>query len=135
YTLTVTDANGCTGSNTITLIAAPPYATVLSASGPLGICLGDSVQLTEPIAMSSYQWYKNNLLMTGATSSSIYVSTAGRYKCLTTDIQNCPAASNQLRVRIICFPPDPADEKGVAVTGNSKLFAVFPNPSSGVFNV
>ncbi len=132
FTVTVTDANGCTGTDHITVIAAPPYTTTLSASGPLGICQGDSVQLIEPSPMSSYQWYKNNVLIPGAAALSLWAHTTGWYKCLSTDLQNCPAASNQLRVRIVCFPPiDP----GERVTGVSNSYSVYPNPSTSDFYI
>ncbi len=135
YTVTVSNANACTGSASITISAAPPYPTILTASGPLGICLGDSVQLFTQTPMSSFQWHKNNVPIVGATTSSLWVSVAGRYKCVSIDSNSCLAESNQLRVSIVCFPPPPPVDRLEENEFSSLEILVFPNPNNGAFSL
>ncbi len=53
-------------------------------SGTAAYCVGDSTQLTMSIA-STYQWYKNGTLITGATAQSYYASSVGHYNCMVSD--------------------------------------------------
>jgi gliding motility-associated-like protein len=86
YSLTVTDANGCTSasSNVITVTIFPTPATpLITASGPLDFCIGNDVTLSAP-SSNSYLWTP-----TGATTQSITVSTNGNYAVQVTNTNGC----------------------------------------------
>jgi gliding motility-associated-like protein len=90
YSVTITDINGCTAtsSNTLFTVLPPPPAPIISASGPVSFCTGDSVILTSSPA-ASYLW--NN----GAITQSITVYGTGSYSVtnITTDGCVTPTSS------------------------------------------
>jgi hypothetical protein len=83
------------------------HTATLNQTGPLSACVGDSVLLscnTDP--SFSYQWNRNGVPVSGATSSSIYVQLGGSYTV--TIYQNtCPVTSNGISVTINPLPSIP----------------------------
>ncbi|HOM89942.1 MAG TPA: choice-of-anchor L domain-containing protein [Bacteroidia bacterium] len=80
FTVTVTDANGCTGSKSATTtINTNP---VPSITGNNSICQGQSSTISAG-SYSGYSW------STGATTSSININTAGNYSVTVTDANGC----------------------------------------------
>ncbi|MCB0632575.1 MAG: gliding motility-associated C-terminal domain-containing protein [Lewinella sp.] len=80
YSLTVTDAAGCSGSASIEVTENAVLTPVIS--GELNFCPGTSTTL-DAGAFDSYIW------STGATTSQISVSTAGIYSVTVTDANGC----------------------------------------------
>ncbi len=75
YTVTVTDANGCTSnpSTVLNITNIPsPTAPVITANSNT-ICSGDSIVLNASSGFASYLWN------TGEVTSSINISTSGNY--------------------------------------------------------
>ncbi|HYC60120.1 MAG TPA: hypothetical protein VEK79_11205 [Thermoanaerobaculia bacterium] len=106
YTVTVTDANGCTGTDTHTItIDATPAATI-TPSGPTTFCAGGSVTLTSSPA-ASYLWSN------GATTQSIVV-TASETFTVTTSNGACSATSAPTVVTV--SPGATVDITGPAAT-------------------
>lgn len=95
--------NGCESvRSTIIVNVNPILATpVISYSTPLTFCEGDSVVLTSS-AVSGNQWYKNNVLITGATSQQYTVTKNGNYHVVVTNASNCSSAS--LPVTAVVYP-------------------------------
>ncbi len=81
YTVTVTDANGCTGSTSANV--AMNNLPVPSINGLAAICSGASTTLTASPAGANYAW------STGSTSASISASAAGTYTVTVTDANGC----------------------------------------------
>jgi hypothetical protein len=83
------------------------HTATLNQTGPLNACTGDSVLLscnTDP--SFSYQWNRNGVPVSGATSSSIYAQLSGSYTV--TIYQNtCPVTSNGISVTINPLPSIP----------------------------
>ncbi|MCR4965534.1 MAG: T9SS type A sorting domain-containing protein [Bacteroidales bacterium] len=80
YTVTASDANGCTGTATYDVqISTIPSANI---SGDLSICQGQSTTLTAP-AGYIYQWSNNS------TTQSISVDAAGTYKVTVSNAAGC----------------------------------------------
>lgn len=104
YTLTVTNANGCSNTSPIPAIvdfAQSPDPSVL-ALGPTEFCKGGSVVLNAGAGYSSYQW------TSGATSQLITVTTSGTYGVTVMDANGCidsVAVSNQITVTV--WDPQP----------------------------
>ena len=75
YTVTVTDANGCTSLPSATLVVtnipSPTAPTITATSN--AICGGDSIVLNASSGFASYVWSN------GATASSITVSAQANY--------------------------------------------------------
>ncbi|NML39617.1 DUF3494 domain-containing protein [Chitinophaga sp. G-6-1-13] len=80
YTVTVTNAAGCTSTCSITVTVAP---TMCSITGNTSICQGQTTKLCAPEGCIKYLW------STGATTSCITVSTPGTYTVTTTNAAGC----------------------------------------------
>ncbi|MBK9256236.1 MAG: hypothetical protein IPM42_12175 [Saprospiraceae bacterium] len=86
YTVTVTDANGCTDSATLTLSTNDsPTATI---SGSNNICEGGSTVFTA-LGGASYEWSN------GFTTESITVSNADDYTVTVTDASGCTSTGTR----------------------------------------
>jgi gliding motility-associated-like protein len=79
YRVIVTNSCGSATSSSTTLNPTP-IAPNITAGGALAICEGSSVTLsTTQVANVSYQWYKNSVLIGGATTTSLVVAQSGVY--------------------------------------------------------
>lgn len=97
YTVTLTDANGCssTSAGTTLTVDPVPATPVLTASGPTTICIGDNVSLLASTSgASAYQWYSAGTAITGATTSTYTASSAGSYSVSITDANGCNSAQS-----------------------------------------
>ena len=85
--VTVTDANGCSGTSaTVDVVEnANPTPTI---SGTLDYCAGDSTQLTADAGYTAYSWDN------GDNTISTYV-TAGTYTVTVTDANGCQGTDSQ----------------------------------------
>jgi hypothetical protein len=95
YTVTVTDANGCTSTCDKTISTSPlPIASVITAGSATAFCVGSSVVLS---GNSGGAW------STGATTPSISVTTAGDY--FVTNTNTCgDVVSNHILISINPLP-------------------------------
>jgi hypothetical protein len=73
------------------------YLPNITLSGSPNICPGETITLSAP-GYSSYQW------STGATTSSITVSTAGTYNVVVYNDQGCPGTSLDVVVNALIAP-------------------------------
>jgi PKD repeat protein len=86
YSVTVTDANGCEGIDSVTL---SNYALPVVNLGPnVSVCTGSSAVLNAGTGFSSYLWSM------GSVNQSITVSAAGTYSVTVTDANGCEAADS-----------------------------------------
>jgi hypothetical protein len=107
YSVTVMK-NGCYASSSVVTVS---YYTVtiptITASGPTAFCSGGSVTLSASSG-TAYLWN------TGATSSSINVSSAGNYAVTVTDNNGCQVNSNTLTTVVNPLP-------GASVSGSGSV--------------
>lgn len=76
-----------------------PTPATITGSSIRYICVGGSTILTANAGTGfTYQWYKNNILIQGATSQSYTATSSGSYKVKVTDGQNCPDTSDPVNV-------------------------------------
>ncbi len=80
YSVTVTDSNGCTATDSVVVNHFP--TTTVSVSNDTSICDGDSVLLSAS-GNGSFIW------STGATTSNIVATAAGTYSVTYTDTNGC----------------------------------------------
>ncbi len=95
YSVTVTGAGGCFGSDTVTVILSPSLSPVISASGPLSFCDPGSVDLTTS-QFDQYSWLPN-----GETTQTITATTSGTYILNVSNNNGC-AGSDTIVVTV--FP-------------------------------
>jgi uncharacterized repeat protein (TIGR01451 family) len=100
YFVTVTDANNCSTSASLSVMVNPLPTASITPSGPTTFCVGDSVTLTSSVS-NSYLWSTN------ATSQSITVNSSGSYTVTVTDANNCSSASPVTTVTVNSNPPVP----------------------------
>lgn len=85
YSVTVTDANTCTGSSSVVVTFYPQTQAPLNDGA---ICLGQSVTLNTVGGLSNVLWSN------GSNATSITVSTPGDYSYTATDGNGCPVVSD-----------------------------------------
>ncbi len=87
YTVTVTDANGCTNNTSATTVVNPNPVPVIA--GTFSTCNGSTTTINAGAVYSNYVW------STGATTQSISVGTAGPFTVTVTDINGCVGSTQQ----------------------------------------
>ncbi|MDX2135436.1 MAG: gliding motility-associated C-terminal domain-containing protein [Saprospiraceae bacterium] len=85
YTVTVTDANGCTGSATVTVDV--PALSQVSIGGDLQFCQGAGTSLSASAGFAGYVWSG------GQTVASITVNQPGTYSVTATDALGCTSVA------------------------------------------
>jgi len=82
YHLTVTNANGCSTTDSAKVVAPNTVAPVITARGTTTFCQGDSVRLISDKV-------GGNIWSTGATTDSIFVKAGGQYTVSYDDGTGC----------------------------------------------
>lgn len=111
-TATTTSEAGCTSapSEALVILVSPlPEEPVLSASGPLAICPGNSVELhVSTQSGMDVQWFVDGQLVIGATGQSLITDTPGTYTVVATNGSGCGTASDaSLIVEVLEAPAVP----------------------------
>ena len=106
-TITVTTADqGKTAISVITVTNAIVNAPVISYTGATNICAGQSIQLVSSASMGN-QWYKNGVVITGATANTLQVSTSGIYTVVAIANGITSAVSAGVTIAILPVPAAP----------------------------
>lgn len=79
YLLEVLNVAGCKGTDNITLTFTPAPVVDLTVSA-LEICQGDTARFTATTVATNIKWYKDGIVINGATTKTLKVTTAGIYK-------------------------------------------------------
>ncbi len=87
YTVTVTDSNGCTGTDEINVTESTALNPTIT--GPQVVCVGDGITLNAGAGFDTYNW--NNGL---STNQTLNVTNAGVYTVVVTDITGCSGSSS-----------------------------------------
>jgi PKD repeat protein len=106
YTVQVTDAHGCsaTSSATAVTVNALPNTSV-NVIGSATRCQGDSVQMAANTRSGyTYQWKKDGVNITGATSAAYTAKASGTYKVVITNSNGCTDSSSGTSVTINPLP-------------------------------
>lgn len=82
YAVTVTDANGCSGTDAVT-VTAYPGVTLSFGGGVTDFCSGDTVVVDAGPGFVSYDWSN------GDNTQIVYLTTGGTYIVSVTDANGC----------------------------------------------
>jgi hypothetical protein len=102
-------------------------STAITAVRNINVIPQISAQLNSLIATNSnnYKWFKNNLIIPGVTANTLFNPSVGVYRVETSLDKFCWDASQDYMIITNTLP---------LLTDTVQL-SVFPNPSSGIFNV
>ncbi len=107
YSVTVTDVNGCSGTDVVTMTFHPLPS--FSLGNDSFVCADTTAMLYGPGGMSSYSW------STGATTQNLTVGSGGTYLLTVTDGNGCTASDDIVISGLTdCVFPGDANYDGVA---------------------
>ncbi len=131
YSVVVTNACASATSSAIALTVKPKPAAVITPSGPLSFCSGDSVTLQANTGSGyTYYWKKGANKIANAISSFYAAKTAGTYKVGVTSKFGCLKESSGVIVTVPCRGDGTLQE---SFSLNDVL--IYPNPSFGNFTI
>lgn len=97
YTVTVSNAAGCTATDAFTVAFSP--VPVVAITGNLTFCSGGNTLLTATAGFSSYSWTG------GSTGSSLTVTAAGTYSVTVTGATGCTGSTSVVVTSVTATPP------------------------------
>lgn len=117
YTVTVTNANGCSAVSAPTAVTVNPLPPVptITANGSL---------LTSSSATGN-QWYLNGILIPGAVAKTYTATQNGNYTVVVTTGNGCTSTSAIFKFM----------STGTQIISESNAFLVIPNPNNGKFRI
>ena len=112
YSVTVTNANGCSATSPTTVISTSQITVpTVTSNGALEFCDGGTVSLAIPAGYSSFMW--NN----GSGFSQITATTSGDYYTQVMNADGCSVYSDTVTVTVFPTPPTPS----ISYTANDTL--------------
>lgn len=139
YRVTTTNVWGCTRNSTnVTIPVADPVVTV-TQNGASIVCTGDSVQLVanSPTAVG-YQWIRNSVPVTGATSSVFFAKKTGYYKVTVQNSMGCTSTSSNKYLSFSACSSGNFNQSATSRLESDELSIsvnVYPNPFVESFSV
>ncbi len=112
YTVIVNDGNCTTASAAFTVNVNPFPVAVVTVTG--GNVLGTS-------AFSSYQWYRNGVIIDNATGQTYAATRDGYYSVVVSDALGCTATSAVQRITSLSIGNP---------SGNDRHVRIYPNPAT-----
>lgn len=103
YAVTVSNAFGCSGTDSVHVSLHQPPSVSITAQSSLSFCIGDSVLLTTTPGLVGWQWYRSQNPITGATDHQLWIKSAGSYFCIGSDAFECADTSNILTATTRCI--------------------------------
>ncbi|MEO5674616.1 MAG: PKD domain-containing protein [Chitinophagales bacterium] len=105
YKVVITVSAGCSASSSKLVVTVNPSPAASILEGPaLSFCEGNSVVLNANSDSVSYQWLKNDSLISGADSIALMVSESGNYTVIETNSYACMDTSAVTLVTVYASP-------------------------------
>ncbi|HEX6426474.1 MAG TPA: FG-GAP-like repeat-containing protein [Niastella sp.] len=100
-------STGCvSNSDTVNVTVRPvPTTPVISVTGNIGLCNGDSVKLQSSAAVN-IQWYKDGVAIPGAVNADFFAKAAGNYNVGVSQ-DGCSAYSTSVLITVKALPAAP----------------------------
>jgi hypothetical protein len=99
YTVTVIDANGCSGEGQVQVNATPPINLIVTPDGPTSFCVGGEVTLTSDTGFDDYLWSDGS-----TTVEELTVTQSGDYYVSVVDNLGCTGLSQIVQVSVNALP-------------------------------
>jgi hypothetical protein len=115
YVITVNDGL-CANSDTVTVTVWP------LSSNPIITQVGNTLEAT--IGFTAYQWYENNILLSGETQSSHTATNNGNYTVEVIDSNGCISTSQAFAFVI----------QGIKTSLNNEI-SIYPNPLTTILHI
>ena len=133
YSVIVTDAHTCTNtSNAVSVSINPLPLAIITASGPISFCQGNSVTLNGNIGNNlKYQWKNSNSNIGGASNSLFNTGVSGNYSLIVTDANNCYNSSNSITVTSNPLPAATVTAGGPTTFCNGGTVKLSSNTATG----
>ncbi|MDB5230280.1 MAG: C-terminal target protein, partial [Chitinophagaceae bacterium] len=93
-------------------------SATITAGGPTSICAGNFVTLTASNG-ASFQWYKDGVIIPGATAQGYNASQTGSYTVTITSFNNCTASSGATTITVNPLPIVTASSNSPVQQGQS----------------
>jgi uncharacterized protein (DUF2141 family) len=119
YSVTATDAAGCTATNSFAITQPASAVTATAVNNSQATTTEASVTALGGVAPYTVLWSN------GATATTISNVAAGDYTATITDANGCLAVSNTVTIII----------SALTEANNDTEFSVYPNPNTGAFNI
>jgi len=126
YIVTVTDANGCTATASITVTLHTVTNPVITRSGDS--CLGGTVTLIASWGYAGYLWYPNF-----ETSDTIEVNSSDTYFVIATDANGCTSTAS-VNVDFYSYPTPVIIQSGPSCSGSGPVTLSCGSYSSYIWN-
>lgn len=124
YSVTATDANGCTAVSQPVQVVVNPNPTVsIAANGPTTFCQGGALTITSSSSVG-------NLWSNGDTAQSVIVSASGNFSAVVTDVNGCTASSNTITVTVDSVPGALITSSGPLSVCNGGSVTLNANPGN-----
>ena len=98
YSVTVTDANGCTGDASVYVVQSSGVSVTITPFGPIEICSGGTAQLTAAVSGGTgpytYSWSGPGIV-SGQGTDTIVVDAQGTYTVTVTDANGCSGTDSK----------------------------------------
>jgi hypothetical protein len=106
YTISGFNSTNCSDtSGSINVTVNPLPALAITSSGPTNFCQGGTTTLTATSGLSNYQWFNNGNPITGATTTTLTVTSTGVYTVRASNTNNCFATSQPAVIQVNPAPP------------------------------
>ena len=105
YTVSVTNASGCTAVASATTITVNALPTATITAPATSFCTGGSVTLSANTGTNlTYQWSNTAGTISGATNATYTATAAGTYTVKVTNANNCSATSAGTTITVNALP-------------------------------
>jgi hypothetical protein len=129
YSVTVSDSNGCIGSDSQNIVEfIPPMPPIIS--GGLSFCDGNTTVLDAGASLASYTW------STGETTNSIIVNTVGTFGVTVTDVNGCVGNDQVSTTMDGALPAIPGPITGPSSSlcgGTGLVYSIDPVPNTDFY--
>ena len=111
---------GCTATDSLKVTISSNLTPIITASGLLAFCPGDSVTLDAGAGYATYQWSMGGAPVAGATNERLTVSQSGAYTVFVTSAGGCSGTSGVAEnVTVYSSPATPVITRNGSVLTSS----------------